>query len=83
MNNKKQKALQATRPDQRATLARFKGPALVLMGAEDRLCPRDRHDEMHALMPQSRLEIIPGAGHLPTLEAPTPTTKALRRWLEE
>jgi pimeloyl-ACP methyl ester carboxylesterase len=71
------------RPDRQATLAAFKGPALVLMGAEDRLCPRDRHELMHALMPQSRLVIVEGAGHLPTLERPIETTSALRCWLEE
>lgn len=71
------------RVDRQAALAGFKGPALVLMGAEDRLCPRDRHDLMHALMPQSRLVIIDGAGHLPPLERPDETTAALRRWLEE
>jgi len=71
------------RPDRQAALAAFKGPALVLMGAEDRLCPRDRHDLMHGLMPQSRLVIVDGAGHLPPLERPVETTAALRRWLEE
>lgn len=71
------------RVDRQATLAAFRGPALVLMGAEDRLCPRDRHDLMHALMPQSRLVIIEGAGHLPTLERPIETTAAMSRWLEE
>lgn len=69
------------RPDQQATIAAYTGPALVLMGAEDRLCPRERHDLMHALMPQSRLVIIPGAGHLPTLEQPSLTAAALREWL--
>lgn len=72
----------ATRPDQQATLAAFTGPALVLMGAQDRLCPRSRHDLMHTLMPQSRLAIIEGAGHLPTLEQPVATTVELLRWLE-
>ena len=71
------------RADRQATLAAFTGPALVLMGAEDRLCPRDRHDLMHALMPQSRLVIVEGAGHLPPLERPIETTAALRRWLED
>lgn len=71
------------RPDQTATLAAFKGPALVLMGAQDRLCPLDRHQLMHRLMPQSRLAIIEGAAHLPTLEKPLETTAALIRWLEE
>lgn len=73
----------AARPDQTATLAAFKGPALVLMGAQDRLCPRSRHDLMHALMPQSRLVIVEGAAHLPPLERPLETTAALTRWLEE
>jgi pimeloyl-ACP methyl ester carboxylesterase len=73
----------ASRPDQTATLAAFKGPALVLMGEHDIPCPKPRHDLMHTLMPQSRLVIIPGAGHLPTLERPLETTAALRRWLED
>lgn len=71
------------RPDQQGTLCEFAGPALVLMGEGDQLCPRDRHDLMHRLMPQSRLEIIQGAGHLTTLEAPEHVTAALARWLEE
>jgi len=69
------------RPDQAATLAAFRGPALVLMGQEDRLCPLDRHRLMAELMPQARLEVVPGAGHLPPLEQPEATTAALRRWL--
>ena len=71
------------RPDQRATLAAFKGPALVMMGEGDRLCPRDRHDLMHELMPQSHLAIIAGAGHLPTLEQPARTACELLRWLDQ
>ena len=69
------------RPDQQAVLASFKGPALVLMGAEDKLCPLDRHQQLHSLMPQSRLHIIPGAAHLPPLEQPQATAHALRDWL--
>lgn len=70
------------RPDQAETLARFTGPALVLMGRHDRLCPLERHEAMHRLMPQSRLVIIEEAGHLPTLEQPEPTFDALLTWLE-
>ena len=69
------------RPDRTAVLAAFQGPALVLMGKGDRLCPRDRHDLMHRLMPQSRLSIIVGAAHLPVLEQPAPTTDELAHWL--
>lgn len=69
------------RPDRTAALAAFAGPALVLTGAADHLCPRDRHDLMHALMPQSRLVVVPGAGHLPPLERPAETLQALKDWL--
>jgi pimeloyl-ACP methyl ester carboxylesterase len=69
------------RPDQQATLAAFRGPALVLMGAEDKLCPLDRHQLMHDLIPRSRLHIIANAAHLPPLEQPEATARALRDWL--
>ncbi len=55
----------------------------MLTGEHDIPCPRDRHDLMHALMPQSRLAVIAGAGHLPTLEKPQETTAELLRWMEE
>ncbi|MFN4098514.1 MAG: alpha/beta fold hydrolase [Pararhodobacter sp.] len=70
------------RADRQQALRGFQGPALVLMGAGDTLCPLDRHELMHALMPQSRLVIIKGAGHLPTLEQPQATAQALQHWLE-
>lgn len=69
------------RADRQDALAAFRGPALVLTGAEDLICPRDRHTRMHALMPGSRLAVIPAAGHLPTLEAPDPTNDEISRWL--
>jgi pimeloyl-ACP methyl ester carboxylesterase len=71
------------RADRTDTLRAFTGPALVLMGEADRLCPRDRHDLMHGLMPQSRLVVVPGAGHLPPLENPAATAAALTDWLKD
>lgn len=71
------------RPDQTETLHRYAGPALVLCGRQDLLCPVERHELMAGLLPQSQLCIIEGAGHLPVLEQPDETTAALRRWLEE
>ena len=70
------------RIDQCETLRAFTGPALVLCGRGDIPCPVARHELMHELMPQSRLEIIGNAGHLPVLEQPEQTTAALNRWLE-
>lgn len=71
------------RPDQCDTLRGFAGPALVLCGRDDALCPVERHELMQSLMPHSRLTIIENAGHLPTLEQPEETTAALARWLED
>ena len=71
------------RPDQTETLRRLKVPCLVLCGREDRLCPVERHKEIAELAPNSRLEVIDGAGHLPTLEQPRATNAALRGWMED
>jgi pimeloyl-ACP methyl ester carboxylesterase len=79
----RQSAALRDRADRQAALAAYRGPALVMMGAADRLCPRDRHDLIHGLMPQSRLVVIEGAGHLPTLEQPAETERELARWLTQ
>lgn len=70
------------RPDQQQTLARVTVPTLILCGRQDTLCPVERHELMHALIPHSTLHIVENAGHLPTLEQPEITTAALRHWLE-
>lgn len=71
------------RPDQSETLRNAHLSALVLCGREDALCPVSRHELMAELIPDARLEIIEGAGHLPTLEQPEKTNAALARWLED
>lgn len=71
------------RRDQCDTLRGVMVPTLVLCGREDSLCPIARHQLMHELVGGSVLEIIAGAGHLPTLEQPQHTTAALVRWMED
>ncbi|MDH5798322.1 MAG: alpha/beta hydrolase [Paracoccaceae bacterium] len=71
------------RPDRQETLRHLRVPTLLLCGAEDRLCPVERHHLLHDLIPGSRLEVVPNAAHLPTLEQPDATNAALARWLEE
>ena len=71
------------RVDQKNTLRKYKRPALVLCGRHDVLCPLERHELMHTLLENSKLEIIEDAGHLPTLEQPKITTAALASWLED
>ncbi|MDJ0827382.1 MAG: alpha/beta hydrolase [Rhodobacter sp.] len=69
------------RPDQQATLRKSKTRALILCGEHDALCPIRRHEFMAHLMPNAELQVIPEAGHLPTLEHPRIVTDLLRRWL--
>ena len=69
------------RRDQSDALRRVDVPTLVLCGEDDRLCPIERHKLMHELISGSRLAIIPGAGHMPTLEQPERTNEELRTWL--
>ena len=70
------------RPDSSDTLREVDVPALILCGRDDALCPVSRHQLMAELIPAAKLEIIEGAGHLPTLEQPNLTNAALARWME-
>ena len=69
------------RPDQQETLRSVRVPTLILHGEADQLCPPERHELMHELIPGSKLVTIGGAGHLPTLEQPEQVTEALLDWL--
>lgn len=71
------------RPDQQKTLRLLKVPTLVLCGVHDALTPIRHHEFMAALIPYAQLEIIPDAGHLPTLEQPDETNRHLRNWLAQ
>lgn len=71
------------RPDQRDVLCRFAGPARLLCGSEDSLCPAERQELMQSLLGGSRRVVVRGAGLLATLEKPEETNAALAAWLEE
>jgi pimeloyl-ACP methyl ester carboxylesterase len=72
---------QATRIDERPWLPEVRVPTLIAAAAEDALCPVSRHEEMHALIPLSRLVILDHVGHLSPLEAPARMVDALTDWL--
>ncbi|SNT16725.1 alpha/beta fold hydrolase [Tropicimonas sediminicola] len=69
------------RPDQQKTMRTTKVPALVICGEHDTLFPVKRQEFMAELIPVARLEIVPDAGHFPTLEQPEVTTEILTDWL--
>lgn len=77
---KQTRALQR-RQDQQGTLRKCKVPTLILCGEFDQLTPVKRHEFLADLIPNATLEVITGAGHLPTLERPDVVNRALADWL--
>jgi len=75
------RALQ-TRADQQDTLRSLTVPTLILYGEGDQLCPAERHELMHELVPGSELTVVRGAGHLVCLEQPGAVTRALLDWFD-
>lgn len=73
--------LQGTRIDERPGLTKINFPTLVIAAADDQLCPVERHREIADLIPGARLEIIPNAAHLSTLEQPAMISRLLRDFL--
>jgi pimeloyl-ACP methyl ester carboxylesterase len=69
------------RINQSDALARYSGPTLVLCGAEDSLCPPERHHKICDLLLNADLRIMADAGHISTLEQPLAVNQALRHWL--
>ena len=76
-----QNAAHPTRPDNRRVLPTINVPTLVLCGREDRVCPVSVHKELAAAIPGARLVVIPGAGHLSTIDQPELVTQAMHSWL--
>jgi len=56
--------------DLRPEVAKVKVPVLVLVGEHDEATPPPMSHELAGLLPQARLEIIPGCAHVPQLQAP-------------
>ncbi|CDR05605.1 alpha/beta fold hydrolase [Streptomyces iranensis] len=63
-------------------LARVTVPALAVWGEDDTVVPPDYGRAYAAAIPGARFELIPGAGHLPTREAPEVTFAAIDAFLD-
>ncbi|MDP7553658.1 MAG: alpha/beta hydrolase [Candidatus Thioglobus sp.] len=74
------RALQG-RDDQQSTLEDLDIPVLIMCGSEDKLCSLEKHELMHNIINDSKLEVVMGAGHMPTLEQPQKTTEVIKSWL--
>lgn len=63
-------------------LHRIRCPVLVLHGDADPLVPVGNARLLAALLPDARLVLVPGGGHLVLFDTPEVTVPAIRRFLE-
>jgi pimeloyl-ACP methyl ester carboxylesterase len=71
------------RPDDRAVLAAFDGPVLVVVGDDDPMIPVEDARVLADATRQGRLEVIAGAGHLVSVDRPDAFNAALATFLDE
>lgn len=74
--------MQSARASDSTDVCEFAGdiraPTLFIVGSEDQVNPPEISRAIAGRIPGSRLEILPGIGHLPKLEAPARTAQLLR-----
>ena len=63
-------------------LGQIKTPTLIIVGDQDTALPLGESEAMHAGIPNSKLVIIPGAGHTSTVEEPEAVTAALADFIK-
>ena len=67
--------------DIRDVLPRIEVPTLLLQGDQDVRAPIQVAEELHASIPSSKLVIMPGVGHVSSVEAPELFTAEVRSFL--
>ena len=69
--------------DLRNALPRVTSPALVVVGEYDRVTPPASAVELTGVLPDARLVVIEGAGHLPMLERPVELDREIRLFAKQ
>lgn len=64
-------------------LEEIKSPALILVGEEDRMTPLSHSKILDRRLPNSRLEVIPGSGHMLMLEAYREVNHHIREFVQD
>lgn len=77
-----QRAIMA-RIDSRPRLGEIAVPTLLIWGEKDGITSRAHHEEIADAIPGARLEVVSGAGHLPTVEAPEVVAALLAGFIDE
>ncbi|MBB5733660.1 pimeloyl-ACP methyl ester carboxylesterase [Altererythrobacter atlanticus] len=69
------------RPEVESLLPQIDCPVLVMTGELDAWASPAQHEAIAAVIPNSELVIVPGAGHMLPLEAPGEVNAAIANWL--
>jgi pimeloyl-ACP methyl ester carboxylesterase len=72
----------AIRPDRRPMLAQISVPTLVLVGEDDVITPPDEVKGLAGAIPNSRLVVVPEAGHMAPYENLAAANRAIREFLK-
>lgn len=62
-------------------LRRIQAPTLLLWGEKDAMIPAGNAADYQRALPDSRLVVLPGLGHVPQEEAPDASVEAVRQFL--
>lgn len=69
------------RPEVESLLPQIGCPALVAVGRNDLWSPVVQHEHIASLLPDARLRVIEGSGHMLPVEQPTGLSDVLTAWL--
>ena len=69
------------RTDSTPLLPQVTCPVLIIHGVDEQLIPFHEAEMMKQHLPNSKLEIISGAGHLPNMEQPNKYNQAIREFI--
>lgn len=70
-----------SRPEVETLLPQISVPTLVGVGSLDVWSPPSQHEHITSLIPNSRLIVFEGAGHMAPAETPDAVTQALEAWI--
>jgi pimeloyl-ACP methyl ester carboxylesterase len=71
------------RPDARLSMPAYCRALILVTGRQDIWSPVAQHQDIAALCPQARLEIIENAGHFAPVEQPSAVAKVLSDWTRD
>jgi pimeloyl-ACP methyl ester carboxylesterase len=64
-----------------ADVDRITAPALIIVGAQDRMTPVKYSEHLAQRLPQAKLVVIENAGHRVALEQSEAVTRSVQEWI--